>query len=137
MVSMETDVEELLKLVTRSGMELDEQLAQLENMSEVIRRGIEQAQGELQKESDEAIWQEGILRHVPLVGSFYNWMSPLQRPQIKGRTLNLQEGKLESTEKVYKRASSVSGGGMGRILFYTCKHIGLKTVIGYNLSELF
>ena len=32
MVSMDTDVEELLKLVIRSGIELDEQLAQLQNM---------------------------------------------------------------------------------------------------------
>ena len=48
-------------------------------MSEVIRKGIEQAQGELQKESEEAIWQEGILRHVPLVGSFYNWLSPAEK----------------------------------------------------------
>lgn len=62
MVSMETDVEELLNLVIKTGIDLDEQVAQLQNMSEVIRKGIEQAQGELQKESDDAIWQEGILR---------------------------------------------------------------------------
>lgn len=79
MVSMETDVDELLKLVIKSGMELDEQLAQLQNMSEVIQKGIQQAQGELEKESEDAIWQEGILRHVPLVGSFYNWISPAQK----------------------------------------------------------
>ena len=64
-----------------------------------------QAQGELQKESDEAIWQEGILRHVPLVGSFYNWLSPAQKAQIKGRTLSLEEGKVASTEQVYKKHS--------------------------------
>ena len=63
MVSMETDVEELLNLVIKTGIDLDEQVAQLQNMSEVIRKGIEQAQGELQKESDDAIWQEGILRY--------------------------------------------------------------------------
>ena len=47
MVSMETDVSELLTLVVKTGIELDEQVAQLNNMGEVIRRGIEQAQGEL------------------------------------------------------------------------------------------
>ena len=49
MVSMETDVSELLTLVVKTGVELDEQVAQLNNMGEVIRRGIEQAQGELRQ----------------------------------------------------------------------------------------
>lgn len=48
-------------------------------MSELVRKGIEQAQTDLRKESDELIWQEGILRHVPLVGSIYNWISPAQK----------------------------------------------------------
>ena len=103
MVSGDTDVDELLKLVIKSGVQLDEQLTQLQNMSEVVQKGIEQAQGELQKESEDAIWQEGILRHVPLVGSFYNWISPLQKPQIKGRCLSLNGGKLESTDKIFKK----------------------------------
>ena len=76
---METDVEELLALVTRTGVDLDEQVNKLQNMSELVRKGIEQAQTDLQKENDEAIWQEGILRHVPLVGSIYNWISPAQK----------------------------------------------------------
>ncbi|TRY79717.1 hypothetical protein TCAL_01984 [Tigriopus californicus] len=106
MVSMETDVEELLALVIKTGITLDQQLAQLKNMSEVIQKGIEQAQGEIQRESDEAIWQEGILRHVPLVGSLYNWISPLQRLQVKGRTLSLQEGKLDTSDKIFKARDS-------------------------------
>ena len=47
--------------------------------------GIEQAAEDLKRENDEAIWQEGVLRHVPIVGSLYNWISPLQKPQIKGK----------------------------------------------------
>ena len=105
MVSADTDVDELLKLVIKSGVQLDEQLAQLQNMSEVVQKGITQAQGELQQESDEAIWQEGILRHVPLVGSFYNWISPLQKPQIQGRCLSLEGGKLDKTDKIFKKKS--------------------------------
>ena len=79
MVSMETDVEELLGLVTRTGLELEDQVHKLQSMSEMVRKGIEEAQNELRKESDEMIWQEGILRHVPLVGSIYNWLSPAQK----------------------------------------------------------
>jgi len=83
MVSMDTDVEELLALVTRTGIDLDEQVNHLHDMEEMVRKGIQQAQSDLQKESDEVIWQEGILRHVPLVGSIYNWISPAQKMHIR------------------------------------------------------
>ncbi len=82
MVSMETDVEELLSLVIRTGTELDEQVNKLQSMSELVRKGIEQAQTDLRKETDDQIWQEGILRHVPLVGSIYNWISPAPKVNI-------------------------------------------------------
>ena len=61
---------------------MDEQVNKLHSMSELVKKGIEQAQTDLRKESDELIWQEGILRHVPLVGSIYNWMSPAQKVPI-------------------------------------------------------
>ena len=98
MVSMETDVSELLTLVVKTGIELDEQVAQLNDMGEVIRRGIEQAQGELRRDADDALLQEGILRHVPIVGSFVNWFSPVtEKANIKGRCLSLNEGRVVST----------------------------------------
>ena len=62
MVTMETDVEELLNLVINTGKEVDDAVAQLRNMSEVVKKGMEQAQEELRKEADNQIWQEGILR---------------------------------------------------------------------------
>ena len=102
MVSMDTDVEELLSLVVSTGVQLDEQVVKLTQMSDLVVKGIEQAAEDLKRETDEAIWQEGVLRHVPIVGSLYNWISPLQKPQIKGRFLSLNEGKLQSTEVVYK-----------------------------------
>jgi len=102
MVSMETDVEELLGLVLKSGTDLDDKVYQLQNMSELVKKGIEQAQTDLRKESDDLIWQEGILRHVPLVGSIYNWISPAQKLQVKGRTLSLNEGRLHTTDEIFK-----------------------------------
>ena len=108
MVSDETDVEELLNLVVTAGQQLDEQLVELNQMGDLVRKGIEQAADDLRKESDEAIWQEGVLRHVPLVGSLYNWLSPIQKPQIKGRFLSLNEGKLQSTEIIYQHAKGIA-----------------------------
>jgi len=103
MVTMETEVEELLTLVINCGKDIDEAVNQLQSMSEVVKNGVKQAQEELRKEADNQIWQEGILRHVPIVGSFYNWLSPVpEEAKAKGRYLNLQEGKLETTDKMYK-----------------------------------
>ena len=126
MVTMETEVEELLTLVINCGKDIDEAVNQLQSMSEVVKNGVKQAQEELRKEADNQIWQEGILRwnfyralsiqadfdlpfrHVPIVGSFYNWLSPVpEEAKAKGRYLNLQEGKLETTDKMYKHHMQV------------------------------
>ena len=62
MVTMDTDVEELLNLVINCGKDIDEAVNQLENLSEVVKRGMEQAQDELSKEAEDQLWQEGLLR---------------------------------------------------------------------------
>lgn len=58
---------------------------------------------ELQRESDEQLWQEGILRSVPVVGSIVNWWSPHNKGSgIKGRSLDLTAGIVASTENIYR-----------------------------------
>ena len=63
MVTMDTDVEELLNLVINCGKDIDEAVSQLETLSEVVKKGMEQAQEELKKEVDNQLWQEGLLRY--------------------------------------------------------------------------
>lgn len=66
-------------------------------------QGIEAVTADLQRESEEKLWQEGILRHVPVVGRVFNWWSPPAKESgIKGRSLNLTQGVVESTENIYK-----------------------------------
>jgi hypothetical protein len=68
-----------------------------------FNKGIEKATEELKRESDEALWEEGILRRVPVVGTFMNWLSPpVKESGVRGRALNLAQGKVESTENIYK-----------------------------------
>ena len=55
------------------------QMHELATMSDLVVKGIEQAQEDLRRETDDALWKEGILRHVPIVGSIYNWISPVQK----------------------------------------------------------
>ena len=64
--------------------------------------GIEAATAELRRETDERLWQEGVLRQVPLIGSVYNWFLPPSNEGVRGRSLDLQAGVLESTENIYK-----------------------------------
>lgn len=65
--------------------------------------GIETATMDLQKENEDRLWQEGILRHVPVVGSFVNWWSPKTKEGgVRGRSLNLTQGVVESTENIYR-----------------------------------
>lgn len=105
MVTSETDIEELLDLVINAGNALQESSKVLVSMAEVIRKGIMAAETDLKKEADEKVWNDGILRVVPVVGSMLNWINPLPKDGgsgIRGRSLNLQQGVVESTENIYK-----------------------------------
>lgn len=73
--------------------------------------GIETATLDLQRENEERLWQEGILRHVPVVGTFVNWWSPKNKESgVRGRSLNLTQGVVESTENIYKYHMQIAGG---------------------------
>uniref|UniRef100_A0A8C6Z402 Uncharacterized protein n=1 Tax=Nothoprocta perdicaria TaxID=30464 RepID=A0A8C6Z402_NOTPE len=77
-------------------------------MTEVVRKGIQEAQLQLQKANEERLLEEGLLRQIPVVSSVLNWFSPFQASP-KGRTFNLTAGSLESTESTY--VSKAQGTG--------------------------
>ncbi|XP_037073747.1 pyridoxal-dependent decarboxylase domain-containing protein 1-like [Pollicipes pollicipes] len=116
MVTMDTDVDELCSLLLDLGGQIEESSRFLETMSEMLMKGIEEANQDLRKESEDQLWQEGVLRHVPLVGTIVNWWSPSPKPAVRGRRLDLAEGVLQTTEETYKshvqvrRSSSATAG---------------------------
>ncbi|XP_050173089.1 pyridoxal-dependent decarboxylase domain-containing protein 1 isoform X1 [Myiozetetes cayanensis] len=108
MVTDDLDVSELVETIAATGREIEENSRLLENMTEVVRKGIQEAQLQLQKANEERLLEEGLLRQIPVVGSVLNWFSPFQASP-KGRTFNLTAGSLESTESTY--VSKAQGTG--------------------------
>ncbi|XP_063759749.1 pyridoxal-dependent decarboxylase domain-containing protein 1 isoform X2 [Eleginops maclovinus] len=102
MVTEDVDVSELVDTVAALGRDIEESGRLLENMTEVVRKGILEAELQLQKANEEKLMEEGVLRQLPLVGSVLNWFSPSQSA-IKGRTFNLAAGSLDSTEGTYSK----------------------------------
>ncbi|XP_023278626.1 pyridoxal-dependent decarboxylase domain-containing protein 1 isoform X2 [Seriola lalandi dorsalis] len=100
MVTEDVDVSELVDTIAALGRDIEESGRLLENMTEVVRKGILEAELQLQKANEEKLMEEGMLRQLPLVGSVLNWFSPVQS-SIKGRTFNLAAGSLDSTEVTY------------------------------------
>ncbi|XP_071357468.1 pyridoxal-dependent decarboxylase domain-containing protein 1 isoform X3 [Trachinotus anak] len=100
MVTEDVDVSELVDTIAALGRDIEESGRLLENMTEVVRKGILEAELQLQKANEEKLMEEGMLRQLPLVGSVLNWFSPVQS-SIKGRTFNLAAGSLDSTEVMY------------------------------------
>ncbi|XP_025110203.1 putative pyridoxal-dependent decarboxylase domain-containing protein 2 [Pomacea canaliculata] len=101
LITQETDVEELIDMVQRTGREVEESSKFLESMSELILKGIEEAKKQLVKESEQKLMSEGVLRQVPLVSSLVNWFSPV-KDGTKGRSFSLTSGKIVSTEDTYR-----------------------------------
>lgn len=102
MVTSETDIEELLDLVVIAGNELLESSRELDTLAEMIKQGIRKAEDDLKKENDEKTWNDGLFRVVPGIGSVLNWLAPVESTGVRGRTLNLDAGTVESTENIYR-----------------------------------
>ncbi|KAL5018348.1 hypothetical protein ScPMuIL_004070 [Solemya velum] len=102
LITKDTDIEELIGLVYALGKEVEESSRYIETMSQVIKKGIEEANDGLKTENNNRLSQEGVLRQVPLVGSLLNWWSPPPKDLMKGRTFNLASGRISSTADTYK-----------------------------------
>ncbi|XP_026324938.1 pyridoxal-dependent decarboxylase domain-containing protein 1 [Hyposmocoma kahamanoa] len=102
MVTADTDVDELLDLVISAGKEVEESSRALSNMTEVLKKGIEAAQADIERENLERLWAEGLLRRVPVVGQVVRWWAPQQLPPPPGRRLHLAHGTLQPTSDLYR-----------------------------------
>uniref|UniRef100_A0A4W5QLN1 Pyridoxal-dependent decarboxylase domain-containing protein 1 n=1 Tax=Hucho hucho TaxID=62062 RepID=A0A4W5QLN1_9TELE len=108
MAMEDLDVAELVDTIAALGRDIEENGRLLENMTEVVRKGIQEAELQLQKDNQDKLMEEGVLRQIPLVSSVLNWFSPFQST-VKGRTFNLAAGSLDSTEPTYSMKAQTGG----------------------------
>ncbi|XP_052263333.1 putative pyridoxal-dependent decarboxylase domain-containing protein 2 isoform X2 [Dreissena polymorpha] len=102
LITEDTDVTELISLVQTTGKEVEESARYLESMSELVMKGIEEANKDLEYEKQHKLQQEGFLRQLPMISSVLNWWSPPPKDVERGRTFNLLSGVIASTEETYK-----------------------------------
>ncbi|CAF4487866.1 unnamed protein product [Rotaria sp. Silwood1] len=104
MIRKSEDLDVLLNKILNAGKETETSLKYVEDMAEKIKTGIEKVQKDLHDENLQLFAQEGLLRHLPLVSSIMSWWSPSQSTSplaIKGRSFDLNSGRIESTEDTY------------------------------------
>jgi hypothetical protein len=80
---------------TATQLQLSNQI--VDKISEVIQRGIRLAEEELTKEEENILYQEGVIRQLPVVGSVYNWLLPFEKPKVSGRSFHLGSQSLAPT----------------------------------------
>eukprot|EP01119_Soliformovum_irregulare_P020709 TRINITY_DN6758_c0_g1_i2.p1 TRINITY_DN6758_c0_g1~~TRINITY_DN6758_c0_g1_i2.p1 ORF type:complete len:687 (-),score=229.67 TRINITY_DN6758_c0_g1_i2:33-2093(-) len=87
-------VELCVKMIYDAAKEAENKSGLLEKIAEVVRIGIQQAQAELVQQESNQIWEQGIVRNLPVVGSVMNWWSPYQPSPSKGRKFDLRSQSL-------------------------------------------
>ncbi|CAF2076967.1 unnamed protein product [Rotaria magnacalcarata] len=104
MIRKSEDLDVLLQKVLNAGKETEASLKYVEDMAEKIRTGIEKVQRDLKNEDLQLLAQEGLLRQLPLISNVMSWWSPTPSTSMlgkKGRSFDLNSGRIESTEDTY------------------------------------
>ncbi|CAF1206945.1 unnamed protein product [Adineta ricciae] len=104
MIRKQDDLDILLQKIAVSGKETEVALKYVEDMAQKIKQGIEKVQKDLQDENQQMLAQEGLLRQLPVISNIMSWWSPSPTASplaTKGRSFDLNSGRIESTENTY------------------------------------
>uniref|UniRef100_A0AAX7V1C9 Pyridoxal-dependent decarboxylase domain-containing protein 1 n=1 Tax=Astatotilapia calliptera TaxID=8154 RepID=A0AAX7V1C9_ASTCA len=135
MVTDDVDVSDLVDTIAALGRDIEESGKLLQNMTEVVRKGILEAELQLQKANEEKLVEEGMLRQLPVVGSVLNWFSPIQS-SIKGRTFSLAAGSLDSTEVTYSTKAQADRPSLQDTPISSSKKLPGKIVPAFHSHSL-
>ncbi|EUB57926.1 Integrator complex subunit 4 [Echinococcus granulosus] len=95
-----TDTSEMVQMVLRMANIVEEDSNYVNSLSEVVKRGIEEATLHMKEERTKIMREQGVLRQVPYLDKLINWWSPPVSTQIHGRMLNLSIGELVPTDSI-------------------------------------
>ncbi|CAF3554175.1 unnamed protein product [Adineta steineri] len=104
MIRKREDLDILLQKISNVGKEAESSIKYAEDMAEKIKAGIEKAEKDLQDENLQLLAQDGLLRQLPIVSNLMSWWSPAPSASAtatKGRSFDLNSGRIESTEDTY------------------------------------
>lgn len=101
MVNEVDAVEKLAEQIQMTGKTIEESAIYLEKMTQIVRASIHKANNDLKKENDEKMQEQGVMRQIPFVNELFNWIAPISNKKIPGRSLNLDSGKVDTTEVFY------------------------------------
>ncbi|KAL5253903.1 hypothetical protein ACHWQZ_G013608 [Mnemiopsis leidyi] len=108
LITESLDIQGLLDDIVKTAPKFENNSKYLARMSEIIRKGIDQANEELQMESEQQFYEKGIIRQIPLFGSVFNWILPIEEKIIVGRSFSLHSGAIKPTDIVYSVAGTPS-----------------------------
>ncbi|KAL5105388.1 Pyridoxal-dependent decarboxylase domain-containing protein 1 [Taenia crassiceps] len=101
-----TDTSEMVQMVLRMANVVEEDSNYVSSLSEVVKRGIEEATLHMKEERTKIMREQGVLRQVPYLEKLINWWSPPISTQIHGQMLNLSIGELVPTDSILPVSSS-------------------------------
>ncbi|VDK22613.1 unnamed protein product [Taenia asiatica] len=101
-----TDTSEMVQMVLRMANAVEEDSNYVSSLSEVVKRGIEEATLHMKEERTKIMREQGVLRQVPYLDKLINWWSPPVSTQIHGQMLNLSIGELVPTDSILPVSNS-------------------------------
>lgn len=128
---------EFAKAWSRLATQLKDDEALVARIGAAVKAGIDTAQEELDRENDARLMNEGVLRHVPVVGSVLSWFSPqVPQQELKGRRFTLASGRVEERSEDLPEYDSVAKAGSrrrsGTVARRESESIGLELRLGEN-----
>jgi hypothetical protein len=81
-------------LIYETAMKVELDMKIFDRVGEIVRQFVKETEATMKKESEELRSQTGLIRKIPIVGSMWNWWSPVRDPR-KGKKFDLVATSLE------------------------------------------
>ncbi|CAF1186253.1 unnamed protein product [Didymodactylos carnosus] len=98
------DLDVLLRKMQDAGHETEQSLKYVEVTAEKVREGIRQAEKDLQDENQQLLYQEDILRQLPIVANLLSWWLP-SPTQTTSTSINDKKQRMQQQANMHNEQS--------------------------------